>query len=105
MPHRAAIGRIRRLPKLVFGKPHGFLVPEHIPPCSYIDQLLSDDLLSSGADTVHTLHPCHWVAGFQGLRDPLGVFHLVADSFPPVLRLLVQSWECSGLLYGYAACS
>ena len=65
-------------------------MPGDILPCSYKDQLLSDDLLGSGSDVVHTLYPHHWVVGFQRFRDSLDSFHLVDHPLHSVLCLFVQ---------------
>ena len=66
-PRRAETGSIHYLPDSACGTAHGFSVPGGVFSYSYKDQLLPDDLLGSGADIVHVLHPFHWVTGFQGL--------------------------------------
>ena len=90
--------RIFHLSNPVCGMPHRFPMPGSILPCSCIDQLLSYNLLGSGADIVHALYPCHWIVGFQSFCDSFGGFHLVNHPFQPVLRLPIQIskiTECS----------
>ena len=57
---------------------------------SYENQLLPDDLLRSGSDIVHPLHPRHWISCFQTLGNALGGFHLCNQRFHTRLRLLIE---------------
>ena len=81
-------------------QPHRFQVPRYIPPCSYKNQLFPGNLLGSGVDIVHAMHPCHRVAGFQRFCGSLDDLQLVAYPLQPVLRLLIQVSEVCPQLSG-----
>ena len=65
-----------------------------------IYDFLPDDLLRSGSDIVHPLHPCHRIGSLQALSNALCRFHLFDQRFHTHLSLLVKVSEICPKLPG-----